>query len=128
MLRRTFLSIAFLGGVLLAGEHAPLVSAVDSVGMTVSDLDRSIDFYSKVLAFEKVSETEVDGPAYEHLEGIFGLRMRIARMRLGEEFIELTEYLAPKGRPIPADARANDRSFQHIAIITSNNQQYGPGL
>ena len=32
----------------------------------------------------------------------------------------LTEYLAPKGRPIPFDARSNDRSFQHIAIIVSD--------
>jgi catechol 2,3-dioxygenase-like lactoylglutathione lyase family enzyme len=41
-------------------------------------------------------------------------------MRLGDEFIELTEYLTPKGRPIPVDSRSNDRWFQHIAIITSD--------
>jgi catechol 2,3-dioxygenase-like lactoylglutathione lyase family enzyme len=46
--------------------------------------------------------------------------MRVVRLRLGQEFIELTEYLAPKGRPIPVDARSNDRSFQHIAIIVSD--------
>jgi len=61
---------------------------------------------------------EVAGEDYEHLEGLFGLRMRIVRMKLGEEFITLTEYLAPKGRPIPVDSRSNDRWFQHIAIIT----------
>jgi catechol 2,3-dioxygenase-like lactoylglutathione lyase family enzyme len=104
----------------LGASHAPLVTAVDSIGLTVSDLDRSIAFYSKVLSFEKVSEIEVEGPEYEHLQGVFGLRMRMARLRLGDEFIELTEYLAPKGRPTPADMRANDRWFQHIAIITSD--------
>jgi catechol 2,3-dioxygenase-like lactoylglutathione lyase family enzyme len=41
-------------------------------------------------------------------------------MQLGDEFIELTEYLAPKGRPIIGGARSNDRSFQHIAIIVSD--------
>jgi catechol 2,3-dioxygenase-like lactoylglutathione lyase family enzyme len=41
-------------------------------------------------------------------------------MRLGDEFIELTEYLAPQGRPIPADSRSHDRWFQHIAIIVSD--------
>jgi len=97
-----------------------LVRAVDSIGMTVSDMDRSVDFYSKVLSFEKVSDVEVSGPAYEHLQGLFGLRMRIVRMRLGDEFIELTEYLTPKGRPIPVDSRRNDRWFQHIAIIVSD--------
>ncbi|HKA36602.1 MAG TPA: VOC family protein, partial [Thermoanaerobaculia bacterium] len=74
-------------------------------------------FYAKVLTFEKVSDVEVTGAEYEHLEGVFGLRMRVVRMKLGEESIELTEYLAPRGRPIPAGLRSNDRSFQHIAII-----------
>jgi catechol 2,3-dioxygenase-like lactoylglutathione lyase family enzyme len=73
-----------------------------------------------VLSFEKVSDVEVTGEDYERLQGVFGLRMRVVRMRLGNEFIELTEYLAPKGRPVPVDSRSNDRWFQHIAIITSD--------
>ncbi len=101
-----------------AGQE--LVRAVDSVGMTVADMDRSADFYSKVLSFERVSDAEVWGSEYEHLQGVFGLRMRVVRMRLGDEFIELTEYLAPKGRPIPVDSRSHDRWFQHIAIIVSD--------
>jgi len=103
-----------------AEDRRPLVNAVDSIGLTVSDLDRSVEFYSKVLSFEKISESEVDGPEYEHLEGVFGLRVRTARLRLGDEFIELSEYLAPHGRPVPVDAKANDRWFQHVAIITSD--------
>src|SRR5215510_13334639 len=95
-----------------------LVKAIDAVGFTVSDIDRSVDFFSKVLSFEKVSEKEVTGDEYERLQGVFGLRMRIVRMKLGDEQIELTEYLAPRGRPIPVDSRSNDRWFQHVAIIT----------
>lgn len=121
MLRRAFFTLVVVCGVLQASEgDRPLVTAVDCIGITVSDLDRSLEFYSKVLSFEKISETEVDGPDYEHLEGVFGLRMRTARMRLGNEFIELTEFLAPRGRPIPIDTRANDRWFQHIAVITND--------
>jgi catechol 2,3-dioxygenase-like lactoylglutathione lyase family enzyme len=101
-------------------ERTPLVDGVAAVGITVSDMDRAIDFYSKVLTFEKVSDVEVTGENYEHLEGVFGLRMRVVRMKLGDESIELTEYLAPRGRPIPVDSRSNDRWFQHIAIIVSD--------
>jgi catechol 2,3-dioxygenase-like lactoylglutathione lyase family enzyme len=43
--------------------------------------------------------------------------MRVVRLRLGSEFLELTEYLAPRGRPAPPDARSNDRWFQHVAIV-----------
>ena len=94
--------------------------------MTVSDIDRAVDFYLRVLHFEKISDTEVTGEAYEHLESVFGVRMHVVRMRLGEEYIQLTEYVAPKGRPIPVDAHSNDRSFQHIAIIVSDmDKAYG---
>ncbi|HKQ31592.1 MAG TPA: VOC family protein [Thermodesulfobacteriota bacterium] len=102
-----------------AGDKAP-VHAVDAVGMTVSDMDRSAAFYADVLGFEKISDVEVLGDDYEHLHGIFGLRMRVVRMRLGEESIELTEFLTPQGRPFPADTRSNDRWFQHIAIVVSD--------
>ena len=51
----------------------PDVQSVAAIGMTVSDLDRSVEFFSKVLAFEKVSEVEVFGTEYEHLQGVFGL-------------------------------------------------------
>jgi catechol 2,3-dioxygenase-like lactoylglutathione lyase family enzyme len=118
--RRSLLTLILFCGGLAGGDRPPLVAAVDSIAMTVSDLDRSVEFYSRVLSFEKVSESEVDGSDYEHLEGVFGLRMRTARMRLGDQFIELTEFLVPKGRLAPVDTRANDRWFQHIAIITSD--------
>ena len=121
--RRVSLSASICGLVFVA-LFVPRVSAaansVDAVEITVSDMDRAVDFYSKVLTFEKVSDTEVTGEDYEHLEGVFGLRMRVVKMRLGDESIELTEFLAPKGRPIPVDSRSNDRWFQHIAIIVSD--------
>lgn len=120
MLRRIFLQLALAAAATAATGPQPLVTAVDSIGITVSDLDKSVEFYSKVLTFEMVSETEAYGDEAEHLEGVFGMRARTARMRLGGEFIELTEYLTPPGRPVPADSRANDRWFQHIAIITGD--------
>src|SRR5260370_14095704 len=88
--------------------------------MTVWDMARAVSFYSGVLTFKTISDREVAGETYESLEGVFGVRMRVVRMQLGDEFIELTEYLAPKGRLIPMTARSNDRSFQHIAIIVSD--------
>ena len=104
----------------VSAAHSGIVQAVGPIAMTVDDLDRSVAFYTRVLNFTKVSESEVAGTPYEQLEGIFGLRIRSARLALGEEEIELQEYLVPKGRPFPSDSRSNDRWFQHIAIITSD--------
>jgi catechol 2,3-dioxygenase-like lactoylglutathione lyase family enzyme len=117
------LLFGFLGSSSQAQQQSTaneLVNSVEAVGMTVSDIDRSVEFYSRVLSFEKVSDVEVYGTEYEYLQGVFGVRIRVVRMKLGHEFIELTEYLTPKGRPIPVDSRSNDRWFQHIAIVVSD--------
>ena len=100
--------------------QAPGLDGVEAVGITVSDLDRAVDFYTGVMHFQKESEAELAGPEVEHLKGLFGVRLRAARLRLGTEEIELTEYLAPQGRPIPADSRSNDLWFQHLAIVVSD--------
>jgi hypothetical protein len=70
--------------VLCSSEvSAQLVKSVDAVGMTVSDMDRSVEFFSKVLSFEKLSDIEVAGSEYERLQGVFGARMRIVRIEAG---------------------------------------------
>ena len=101
------------------GPLAP-VSAVRTVGMTVSDMPRALDFYTRVLPFTVETDRELAGRSIEQLQGVFGARVRVATLRLGDERLELTEYLAPKGRPMPADSRGNDRWFQHVAIIVSD--------
>ena len=103
--------------------QVPGLGGVEAVGITVSDLDRAVDFYTGVLHFQKESETELAGREVEHFKGIFGVRLRAARLRLGGEEVELTEYLAPQGRPVPADSRSNDLWFQHLAIVVSDMDQ-----
>ncbi len=103
--------------LLVGAAHALEVRGVDAIGITVADADRAVDFYGRVLGFSVERDVEVAGDAWERLRGVFPLRMRVVRMRLGGEAIELTEYLAPRGRPAPADARSHDRWFQHAAIV-----------
>src|SRR6516164_433292 len=113
MTRRT---VATLLVVAFSAISATAATSVESVGMTVSDMDRAVEFYS-ALTFQKIPDVEVLGDEVEHLEGVFGARMRIVRMQLGNEYLDLTQYLAPPGRPIPVDSRSNDLWFQHIAIV-----------
>ena len=116
------LAAAIVAGIISisSAAQAQLVTAVDAVGITVGDMDRALAFYTGVLSFSVVSDREVAGPEWEHLTGIFGARLRIARLELGDETVELIQYLTPRGRPIPADSRSNDRWFQHVAIIVSD--------
>jgi catechol 2,3-dioxygenase-like lactoylglutathione lyase family enzyme len=106
--------------IFTSAASAQLVKSVDAVGMTVSDMDRAVDFFTKVLSFEKLSDVEVHGSEYEKLQGLFGLRMRVVRLELGTEKIELTQYLTPEGLPIPSEWRSHDHGFQHIAIVVSD--------
>ena len=99
---------------------ASVVMSVDSIGITVEDMDRAVEFYTKVLGFEKLAAHEVAGEEYEHLYGVFGMRLAITALRLGDERIELMQFLAPRGRPEPADSKSNDRWFQHVALIVSD--------
>ncbi|HYS80490.1 MAG TPA: VOC family protein [Anaeromyxobacteraceae bacterium] len=101
-------------------DDAPAARGVGCIGLTVSDADRASEFYTRVLDFRRELSTEVAGESWERLQGVFGLRARTMRVRLGNECLDLTEYLAPRGRPVPADARSNDRSFQHVAIVVSD--------
>jgi catechol 2,3-dioxygenase-like lactoylglutathione lyase family enzyme len=101
--------------------QAPVASeAVAMVGLTVSDMDRSVDFYTSVLDFRKVSEVERAGPELETLDSVFGARVRVVRLQLGDEMLQLSQFLAPRGRPAPVDSRSNDHWFQHVAIIVSD--------
>lgn len=102
----------------LFAETSGLVVGVESIGMTVSDMDRSVAFYSGVLGFKPVSDVEVDGPEYDQLWGVFGVRARVVRMQLGGQQLELIEFLAPPDvRPIPVPSYSNDLWFQHFAIV-----------
>lgn len=101
-------------------SYSQKITGVGPVTITVSDMDRSLDFYTKTLPFQKISDEEVYGEAYEKLEGLFGLRMRIVHLKLGNEEIALIDYLTAGGRSMPEDAGSNDLIFQHIAIVVSD--------
>src|SRR5438477_4525109 len=119
MTKRLLLCLVIIA---LSSIAAKATVSVESIGMTVSDMDRAVEFYS-ALTFQKISDVEVLGEEFENLEGVFGARMRIVRMQLGNEYLDLTQYLAPPGRPIPVDSRSNDLWFQHIAIVVRDMDQ-----
>ena len=102
---------------------AAQVLEIAMIGFTVSDMERAVSFYEHVLGFEKVAETQVTGDAYDTLSGVLAGNMRIVHLRLGEQTVELTEYLSQKGRPIPVPWRSNDHWFQHIAIVVSDMER-----
>jgi len=95
--------------------------AVVGVAIPVTDMERSIAFYSTVLFFEKVSDVQTAGPEIDSLFGASGGRIRVVTMGLGSERIELVDY--GDQRPIAAHTPERSRSSEHIAIVVNDLDQ-----
>jgi catechol 2,3-dioxygenase-like lactoylglutathione lyase family enzyme len=115
--RSAVVAVVALALALLATAALAAPPRVAALALTVADADRAAAFYTNVLKFERVSDVEVAGAEFERLQGVFGARARIVTLRLGNERLELTQFLAPAGRSFPEDSRANDHWFQHVAIV-----------
>jgi hypothetical protein len=87
------------------------VLQVGPVVMTVANIDRSVEFYTRVLTFEKEGDVERAGPEIDALYGLPNARVRAVDLKLGSESIELLQFIGIAGTPMPIDARSNDLSF-----------------
>jgi catechol 2,3-dioxygenase-like lactoylglutathione lyase family enzyme len=126
---RAWLAAATLALLLALSGHASQardqlsgdVQRVKMIGFTVADVERQADFFTKVLQFEKISDFRVVGAEYDKMQGVFNSNMRIIHLKLGEQIVELTQYVSPAtGRPIPVPSYSNDEWFEHLAIVVND--------
>ncbi|MBW4518681.1 MAG: VOC family protein [Scytolyngbya sp. HA4215-MV1] len=99
-------------------QSALQVERIQAIGFTVTNADRSVDFYTKALGFEIISditEGQTDG-----LEKRSDAKIRSVTLKLGDEQIRLIQHLHAEGKPIPPDSQSNDLWFQHLAIVVSD--------
>jgi len=98
---------------------------IRSIGFTCSDSDAIANFYEQHLGCQRLETLLIDGGSYGQLIGLPESQLKLVRLRLGEETLELTEVqrlgagLSP-GRTIPPDSRSCDLWFQHICIVVND--------
>jgi catechol 2,3-dioxygenase-like lactoylglutathione lyase family enzyme len=95
----------------------------------VKDTDASLRLYRDALGMRVAGESENYGSEQEHLNNVFGARLRITGLRASSgPGIEFLEYLAPSdGRDAPLDARANDlASWQTRMLIEDPSAAAAP--
>jgi catechol 2,3-dioxygenase-like lactoylglutathione lyase family enzyme len=99
-----------------------LFQGIDHTAITVRDTDSSLAFYRDRLGLRVVGESENYGAEQEHLNGVFGARLRITALRAKSgPGVELLEYLAPRGgRAMPGDVRENDLFHWQIAVRSND--------
>src|SRR5690606_13972859 len=75
------------------------VQGIHHVGLTISDMDRSLAFYCDVLGCELVMRQEKEGGYLAEIVGIPGASVESAHIRHPGSgiLVELTEYRSPQG-------------------------------
>jgi catechol 2,3-dioxygenase-like lactoylglutathione lyase family enzyme len=108
-----------------------LFLGIDHTAIVVSDTEASLKFYRDALGLRIAGTSENYGTEQEHLNNVFGARLRITSLRAGSggPGIEFLEYLAPRdGRPAPADARASDVFHWQTTLIVNTADSFAKRL
>jgi catechol 2,3-dioxygenase-like lactoylglutathione lyase family enzyme len=98
-----------------------MIMGLEHVALSVSNLDRSIDFYCNTMGLELIRIIECNAEMrLGDVVGIPGCIARIAHLRSGEFMLELFEYLNPRGKPIPGDFKQADNGYTHIGFKSTD--------
>lgn len=100
---------------------------LEAVSFSCADAEACAAFFCSQLGCRRLDAIH-PGAAYASLIGLPGAQLKLVRLALGQERLELLEVLelAPgqrPGRPFAADSRSNDRWFQHICIVVRDLAQ-----
>lgn len=91
------------------------VSRIDHVGITTSDLDRSLHFYVDLLGLRLLSRNMLEGPDLAALLGFESAAIDNADLDSGDgRILELMQYVQPPG--VRVTYRSADAPTTHIAF------------
>ena len=91
-----------------------MISTMNHISFTVSDLDASVCFYRDVLGLECISLAERDEEFSSAVTGIPGVQMRIAYMKAANCSVELIQYVSGQGAKL--DTATNNPGSAHVCF------------
>ena len=102
-----------------------MVTKIDHINIVVKDLDKSVDFYTRVLGFEEIKRAYLEGEWIDKIVGLNGVKANVAYVRCqgGEPRIELLQYILPTGVEHKENAIPNTRGLRHIALQVSDMEE-----
>lgn len=95
------------------------ILGVDHTGITVRNLERSLEFWRDVLGFELSHRPHQTGTLASEITGVSGAEIKIAVLKGYGHKIELLEYLAPADRK-HVNVRPCDVGSVHVALIVDD--------
>lgn len=95
-----------------------MVKHIDHINIVVSDLERSVRFYTELLGLRETRRARLTGAWIEAIVGLAGVEAEVAYVQPpgGGPRIELIKYHAPKGELIPQNQIPNTLGLRHIAF------------
>ncbi len=98
------------------------VQTIYHTGFVVSDLDRSLDFYTRVIGMSIEREpVTADSPWLAEVVGYEKVKMRMAYVGVGDgHSIELIEYVLPRGETRSDQFERNKPGSAHAAMIVDD--------
>ncbi|ETW99245.1 MAG: hypothetical protein ETSY1_15700 [Candidatus Entotheonella factor] len=97
-----------------------MYTSVNHTSFTVSDVDRSVTFYTDALGMKLLNISERDSEFSEQVTGIPGAHLKIAYVEAANYRIELIQYLAPAAEKI--DTRTCNVGSAHVAFNVDDLQ------
>lgn len=86
------------------------------IGLCVSDLERSVQFYCLALGFDESGRLRVDGPDTARLLGVPGLVLDLVYLQRDGFRLELLGYPAPGVRKKRRPRQMNAVGFTHLSF------------
>jgi catechol 2,3-dioxygenase-like lactoylglutathione lyase family enzyme len=96
------------------------------VGVTVSDLERSIEFYRDVLGFELIDRFDVGGEAFADAVGVDGASARFAHLDAGNVRLELVAY--DPERAAREEPTLNEPGAIHVGLAVNDLESFFAAL
>jgi catechol 2,3-dioxygenase-like lactoylglutathione lyase family enzyme len=93
-----------------------MITGISHVGISVANLERSIEFYRDLLGMRVVQEVPMGGANYDAIMGLKGTEGRIAVLRTANLEIELLEFKRPPSRPVESGRHVSDQGISHFAV------------
>jgi len=91
---------------------------VDHINLVVSDLERSVKFYTELLGFREFRRAHLEGEWIESIIGFKDVSADVAYVIApeGEPRLELLCFDTPRGKALPEHSLANTLGLRHIAL------------
>jgi catechol 2,3-dioxygenase-like lactoylglutathione lyase family enzyme len=98
-----------------------MITHLEHIGLSVSNLERSYNFYCKNLNCEVIRIIEANPEnKLGKVIGLKGCSARIAHLKAGDNMLELFEYIAPRGKKISKNHSQADLGFIHAGFTSTN--------